>query len=130
MFNLSSRRQRGDSGCDRLDKCLQALVAHPVAGRPTEGLGSEGEYFASRCFKSNFHIMNITDLSPSQLRRAADLKEKIEALQAELASILGGTAPEAPSQPPSKKLHWTQTPEGKARMARLMKRAWVKRRKG
>ena len=33
---------------------------------------------------------SINGLSPQQLRRAADLKEKIDGLQAELNQILGG----------------------------------------
>ena len=72
--------------------------------------------------------MNITELSPAQLRRAADIKEKLEDAQAELISILGGVALQASSAPAWKKLHWTQTPEGKARLARSMKRTWKKRR--
>jgi hypothetical protein len=35
-------------------------------------------------------MANITDLSPEQLRKAANLKEQIEKLQKELGSILGG----------------------------------------
>jgi hypothetical protein len=77
--------------------------------------------------------MNISNLSSAQLRRAADIKEKLEAVQTELASILGGRAgnglqaPFAPA-PKGKRLHWTQTPEGKARLARVIKRSWRKRR--
>ncbi len=73
--------------------------------------------------------MNITELTPAQLRRAADLKEKLEDAQAELISILGAAALPAASAPADRKVHWAQTPEGKARLARAMKRAWVKRRK-
>ena len=77
--------------------------------------------------------MNVTELTSAQLRRAADIKEKLEAIQTELASILGdyaGNGPETSSAlaPAGKKLHWTQTPEGKARLARLIKRSWRKRR--
>ena len=80
------------------------------------------------------------ELAPNQravlrqaLRQAADIKEKLEAAQTELASILGGyvgNGREASSAPAPKgeKLHWTQTPEGKARLARLIKRSWRKRR--
>ncbi|MGA2656332.1 MAG: hypothetical protein ABSH34_02325 [Verrucomicrobiota bacterium] len=78
--------------------------------------------------------MSITELSSAQLRRAADIKEKLEAAQTELASILGGyarnglQASSAPA-PEGKKLHWTQTPEGKARLARSIKLSWRKRRR-
>lgn len=36
--------------------------------------------------------MSITNLTPSQLRRAAELKEKIDALEQELAELLGSPA--------------------------------------
>jgi hypothetical protein len=78
--------------------------------------------------------MNITELSSAQLRQAADIKAKLEAAEAELASILGvpaGHGPPAPSARAStgKKLHWTQTPEGKARLARAIALSWRKRRR-
>ena len=78
--------------------------------------------------------MNIAKLSSDQLRRAAQIKERLEAAQAELAAILGESAPNtapAPSVPAPqvKKLHWTQTPEGKARLARLVKQSWKGRRR-
>ena len=34
--------------------------------------------------------MNITTLSPQQLRKAADIQEKIQSLQEELGQLLGG----------------------------------------
>jgi hypothetical protein len=34
--------------------------------------------------------MNITSLSPKQLRKAADIQEKIQSLQEELGQLLGG----------------------------------------
>jgi hypothetical protein len=37
---------------------------------------------------------SITNLSPKQLRRAADLKERIEALQEELSKLLGESSSE------------------------------------
>ena len=36
--------------------------------------------------------MNLSDLTPGQLRRAADLKERIQKLQSELDRIFGGAA--------------------------------------
>jgi len=41
--------------------------------------------------------MSLANLSPSQLRHAADLKEKIEALQAELARLQGAPVSDAAS---------------------------------
>ena len=43
--------------------------------------------------------MNISDLSPSQLRQAATLKERIAKLQKELNSILGAPTPYQPPVP-------------------------------
>jgi len=42
--------------------------------------------------------MSTLNLTPSQLRQAADLTEKLEALQQQLAELLAGMAP-APIQP-------------------------------
>ena len=55
-------------------------------------------------------MMLITNLSPGQLRRAADIKERIDALQNQLSELLGGelttpapvVAPQSP-QPPRKR---------------------------
>jgi hypothetical protein len=48
-------------------------------------------------------------LTPSQLRQAADLNDKVEALGAELAVLFGGTAP-APVEAPAA-VEGTPTPE-------------------
>ena len=37
--------------------------------------------------------MDVTNLSPAQLRTAAEIKERIESLTSELAKILGGEIP-------------------------------------
>ena len=39
---------------------------------------------------------SLINLTPQQLRQAADLQERIVALQSELASLLGGSQPAAP----------------------------------
>jgi hypothetical protein len=36
---------------------------------------------------------SITNLTPGQLRKAADIQEKIQSLQSELNQILGASAP-------------------------------------
>ena len=46
--------------------------------------------------------MSITNLTPSQLRRAAVLTEKIEKLQADLSDILGSTGREVAVKTTSK----------------------------
>ena len=85
--------------------------------------------------EDNYCRMNIIQLTAAQLRRAADLKEQIEVAQADLASVLGGglvgsvlSAPATGAVVKAKKLHWTQTPEGKARMAKIIRASWRKRR--
>jgi hypothetical protein len=56
--------------------------------------------------------MDIANLSPRQLRQAADLKEKIDGLQDQLNEILGGEvsapgAPEPAAEPGTKKRKMT-----------------------
>ncbi len=63
--------------------------------------------------------MSLLQLTSAQLRRAADLKERLDALTGELQALLGSGSAAAP-----KKLHWTQTPEGQARLARSMRKSW------
>jgi len=67
--------------------------------------------------------MELMLLTPAQLRQAANLKEKIQELERELSSVLGGSGAVQ-----SSKLHWTQTPAGKARLTRALKRSWRNRR--
>ncbi|SPE52157.1 hypothetical protein SBV1_1450033 [Verrucomicrobia bacterium] len=68
--------------------------------------------------------MELSQISPAQLRKAADLKERLEELQRELESVLGVAA--TPATPT--KLHWTQTPAGRAKLARSLRRSWRNRR--
>ena len=64
-------------------------------------------------------------LTPAQLRQAAALKERIDELEQELESMLGVSA----TATPSKKAHWTQTPAGRARLAKSVRRSWRTRRR-
>ncbi len=103
--------------------------------------------------------MDFSQLTPSQLRQAAVVKERIVELESELESILGGTGTGNPgkvrwsqtaagraklSKSARKRwsllggnggtdhgsgLHWTQNPKGRAKMARLMKKRWKQRKK-
>jgi hypothetical protein len=68
--------------------------------------------------------MEIMQLSPAQLRQAAILKEQIIELEGELESLLGTSATVAQS----KKLHWTQTPAGRAKLAKSIRKSWRNRR--
>ena len=76
--------------------------------------------------------MNLSDLTASQLRQAAALKEQLENLQRELASILETpAAPQAPAAPaaapqaaPQKK--GTISAAGIARIKAAQKARWAK----
>jgi hypothetical protein len=70
--------------------------------------------------------MELLQLTPAQLRRAADLKEQIDELEREL-SALGG--PSATVSGPVT-VHWTQTPAGRARLAKSARNSWRTRRRG
>src|ERR1035438_4502667 len=83
--------------------------------------GRVGEYWVA--FPNGFlnrEAMELMQLTPAQLRQAASLKERIAELEGELESILGTSA----TATPSRKLHWTQTPAGRARLARSVRRSW------
>ena len=67
-------------------------------------------------------MINLLSLTPKQLRRAADLKEKIEALNTELASILG--SPASVSAKPTKKRGMSAA--GRAAVAAAQKARWAK----
>jgi len=83
-------------------------------------LGS-GQWFNPR--------MTIANLTPSQLRQAADLKEKIEALETELAVLSGGNTPapaEAPEPAaPAKPGRRTMSPAHKAKIRAAQKIRWA-----
>jgi hypothetical protein len=69
--------------------------------------------------------MNITTLSPQQLRKAADIQEKIQSLQKELSQILGASGPAdtAPTEAPARK---KVSPAGRARMRAAQIARWAK----
>ncbi|MGA2661982.1 MAG: hypothetical protein ABSH34_31265 [Verrucomicrobiota bacterium] len=82
--------------------------------------------------------MNITTLTPQQLRKAADLKENIDALQEQLNAILGGgetptpVAPEEPERPKNgrRKRRKKVSAEGRANISAAAKARWAARRMG
>jgi hypothetical protein len=69
-------------------------------------------------------MSNLLSLTTTQLRRAADLKEKIEALNKELVSMLG--APASVSKAPKK---GTMSAAGRARVSAAAKARWAKIKK-
>jgi hypothetical protein len=69
--------------------------------------------------------MNMTDFTPIQLRKAADLQEKIAQLQSELAAILGSEVEAAPVAKPARK-KGGMSAAGRARIAAAQKARWAK----
>jgi hypothetical protein len=67
--------------------------------------------------------ISLSSLTTAQLRHAADLKEKIEALNQELASILGGSV-SAPAKTPKKK--GGMSAAGRAAVAAAQRARWAK----
>jgi len=67
----------------------------------------------------------ITQLTVKQLRQAADLKEKLAALEEELSQLLGSTTPPAAARPAPKK-KGGMSAAGKARIAAAQKARWAK----
>lgn len=64
----------------------------------------------------------LSSLTTAQLRHAADLKEKIEALNKELGSILGTSAPASVLAPKKGKM----SAAGRAKIAAAQKARWAK----
>ena len=72
-------------------------------------------------------MSSLEQLTPSQLRQAASLKEKITSLEKELAGVLGEPVPAAKTlvtKPPKKK--GKMSTAGRARVAAAQKVRWAK----
>ena len=66
----------------------------------------------------------IASLSAKQLRRAADIKDKIQSLEKELEQILGSSIkPAAPAVPKKRR---KMSAAGRARIAAAQKARWAK----
>ena len=83
--------------------------------------------------------MNITDLSPKQLRKAAHLQEKIFKLQTKLADLVGeepkdepvlilklGKGPKSAKTAKAPKVKRGMSAEGRARIIAAQKARWAK----
>jgi hypothetical protein len=68
--------------------------------------------------------MSYINLTPSQLRTAADLQEKIAKFQSQLAAILGSESKLAPVKPAKKQ--GGMSAAGRARIAAAQKARWAK----
>ena len=74
--------------------------------------------------------MNIANLTPQQLRKAADIQEKILTLQSELIQILGAPAAvQAPMEAPEEPKHRKgMSAAGRAAIAAAARARWAKLR--
>jgi hypothetical protein len=71
--------------------------------------------------------MDMTNLSAAQLRKAADLKERIEALSSELASLIGDDVSLNPQPlPPKAGGRRRMSAAGRARIAAAARARWAK----
>lgn len=71
--------------------------------------------------------MNILDLTPNQLKRAAAIKEQIEGLSRELRAILGTPTKSAPA---SNKKKRTMSAAVKKKIAAAQRARWANLRRG
>jgi hypothetical protein len=69
-------------------------------------------------------MTSIIDLSPSQLHRIIDIKEQIEALQAQIASVTadGGEVPAPPREPKK----WRMSATARAKIAAAQRARWAR----
>jgi len=70
--------------------------------------------------------MNLFDLSPNQLKRAAAIKEQIDRLNAELRGIFGGLNNSRPAQGKTR----TMSAAAKRKIAAAQKARWANFRRG
>ena len=71
--------------------------------------------------------MDIVNITPGQLRKAADLRERIESLQTQLNELLGGQAKPQTTAPPTKGKR-RMSAAGRARIAAAARARWAKLR--
>jgi len=69
-------------------------------------------------------MSNYSNLTAQQLRKAADIKEKIAGLQAQLEAILGGSAPAAVTG--EKRKRRKMSSEARAKIAAAQRARWAK----
>ena len=71
-------------------------------------------------------MSNLLSLTSSQLKRAADLKDRIEALNQELASLFGSSATVASVEPKAKRGRKKISAAGIAKIIAAQKARWAK----
>jgi hypothetical protein len=80
--------------------------------------------FLGQKFLTDGMSASIASLSAKQLRRAADIKDKIQSLEKELEQILGSSIePAAPAAPKKRR---KMSAAGRARIAAAQKARWAK----
>jgi len=82
------------------------------------------DFFAP--IRLNFSNMSIQSLTATQLRQAADLKEKIESLQKKLAALLPGNEISASKAAVPAKKKRGMSAAGRARVSAAAKKRWAK----
>jgi hypothetical protein len=79
---------------------------------------------------NDFMKSSLPGLSPQQLRRAADLKEKIESLQGELDRVLSGSGSMVRGRKAGKRRRNRMSAAGRARIAAAARARWARFRAG
>ena len=70
--------------------------------------------------------MSINNLTPTQLRKAADLQDKIASLQSELTAIFGSESKAAPVKTAKPAKKGGMSAAGRAKVAAAQKARWAK----
>jgi hypothetical protein len=98
-------------------------IRHALAGKRPDVHGSLD--FSSVLVTVAGIMNSLTSLSPQQLRRAADIQERILDLQTELNSILGASAPADTTAAPGKRRR-RMSAAGRAAIAAAARARWAK----
>jgi hypothetical protein len=80
--------------------------------------------FLRQKFLTDCMIASIASLSAQELRRAADIKDKIQSLEKELEQILGSSTKPVTAAAPKKRRKMSTA--GRARIAAAAKARWAK----
>ena len=87
------------------------------------------EFFVNLTASRNNYIMkSFESLTPPQLRRAADIKEKVQSLNNELNRIFGGSITAGTAAPKGSQVKSKMSPAAKAKLSAKLKAYWAKRR--
>jgi hypothetical protein len=72
----------------------------------------------------------MINATPAQLRKAADIQEKIQSLQKELGQLLGGEVPTPAQATETPKKKWKFSAAARAKMRAAQKARWAKIKEG